>query len=222
MGAAVVDIVLIDDHPLFTRGLTLLLAAAGEGVRMVGSTADAAMAVDLVRRHHPDVAVLDLAMPPPGGHAAIRAVKRAHPAVRVLALSGLTDEHQRVEALRAGADGFLPKTSEPEDLLHPLMALVQGYSVVPAELLRGLVHASDRPAGGLVDELDGEQRRLWLAVARGDSTDAIADEWIVSQRTAKRMVAALLRRIGARNRIEAAALAGRTGLLDDGVPGREV
>jgi DNA-binding NarL/FixJ family response regulator len=205
-----VDIVLIDDHPLFTRGLTLLLAAAGECVRMVGSTADAAMAVDLVRRHHPDVAVLDLAMPPPGGHAAIRAVKRAHPAVRVLALSGSTDEHQRLEALRAGADGFLPKTSEPEDLLHPLMALVQGYSVVPAELLRGLVHASDSPAGGLVD------------VARGDSTDAIADEWIVSQRTAKRMVAALLRRIGARNRIEAAALAGRTGLLDDGVPGREV
>lgn len=215
MGIAVVDIVLIDDHPLFSRGLELLLSAADDRVRMVGATADAAMAVDLVRRQRPDVALLDLAMPPPGGHAAIRAVKRAHPAVRVLALSGLTDEQPRLEALRAGADGFLPKTSEPEDLLHPLLAMVQGYSVLPTELLRGLVRSADRPSGGVVDELDEDQRRLWLAVARGDSTEEIAAQWIVSQRTAKRMIAALLRRIGAGNRIEAAALAGRSGLLDD-------
>jgi DNA-binding NarL/FixJ family response regulator len=215
VGIAVVDIVLIDDHPLFSRGLELLLSAADDRVRMVGATADAAMAVDLVRRQRPDVALLDLAMPPPGGHAAIRAVKRAHPAVRVLALSGLTDEQPRLEALRAGADGFLPKTSEPEDLLHPLLAMVQGYSVLPTELLRGLVRSADRPSGGVVDELDEDQRRLWLAVARGDSTEEIAAQWIVSQRTAKRMIAALLRRIGAGNRIEAAALAGRSGLLDD-------
>lgn len=216
MGATPVDIVLIDDHPLFARGLELLLATAADGrVRLIGSTTDAAMAVDLVRRHRPDVAVLDLAMPPPGGHAAIRAVKRSHPAVRVLALSGLTDAGERLQALRDGADGFLPKTSEPEDLLHPLMALVDGYSVLPSELLRGLLDASDRPRGGIVDQLDDEQRQLWSAIARGDSTDDIAQRWIVSQRTAKRMVAALLRRIGARNRIHAAALAGRSGLLDD-------
>jgi DNA-binding NarL/FixJ family response regulator len=215
VGVAVVDIVLIDDHPLFSRGLALLLSAADDRVRMVGATADAAMAVDLVRRQRPHVALLDLAMPPPGGHAAIRAVKRAHPAVRVLALSGLTDEQPRLEALRAGADGFLPKTSEPEDLLHPLLAMVQGYSVLPTELLRGLVRSADRPSGGVVDELDEDQRRLWLAVARGDSTEEIAARWIVSQRTAKRMIASLLRRIGAGNRIEAAALAGRSGLLDD-------
>jgi DNA-binding NarL/FixJ family response regulator len=210
-----VDIVLIDDHPLFNRGLELLLAAAGDGVRLVASTADAAMAVDLVRRHRPDVAVIDIAMPPPGGNAAIRAVKRAHPAVRVLALSGVTATQQRLGALRAGADGFLPKTSQPNDLFHPLLALVQGYSVVPAGMLRELVVMADRPGSELVDALDDDQRRLWLAIARGASTDAIANEWIVSERTAKRMVAMMLRKVGARNRIEAAALAGRSGLLDD-------
>ena len=215
MAATPVDIVLIDDHPLFTRGLELLLGTAAAGrVRLVGSTADAAMALDLVRRHRPDVAILDLAMPPPGGHAAIRAVKRSHPSVRILALSGLTDEADRLQALRDGADGFLPKTSDPEDLLHPLLALVDGYSVLPAELLRALLHASDRPGGDLVDDLDEDDRRLWAAIARGDSTEDIAERWIVSQRTAKRMVAALLRKIGARNRIHAAALAGRSGLLD--------
>lgn len=215
MDATAVDLVLIDDHPLFTRGLELLLAAAGDTVRVVGTTADAAMAVDLVHRHRPDVAVLDLAMPAPGGHAAIRAVKRAHPEVRVLALSGLTAADEQLRALRAGADGFLPKTSDPADLFHPLMALVQGHSVVPSGLLHDLVQAAQRPGNALVDDLDNDERRLWVAVATGVSTGAIARDWIVSERTAKRMVAALLRRIGARNRIEAAALAGRSGLLDD-------
>lgn len=215
MDATSVDIVVIDDHPLFTRGLTLLLrAAADDRVRLVGSTPDAAMAVDLVRRHRPDVAVLDLAMPPPGGHAAIRALKRAHPDVRLLALSGVDDPELRVQALRDGADGFLPKTSEPEDLLHPLLALVQGFSVLPADLLRDLLTASHRPGGDVVDGLDEDDRRLWRAVAYGHSTEAIAKQWIVSERTAKRMVAALLHRIGARNRIHAAALAGRSGVLD--------
>lgn len=208
-----VAIVLVDDHPLFTRGLELLLTAA-EGVRVVGSTTRAAMAVDLVRRHRPDVAVLDLAMPPPGGLAAIRALRRAHPQTRILALSGLTSPEDHVAALRAGADGFLPKTSEPDDLLHPLLSLVQGVAVMPSSLVRQLVDGAQRPGSDLLDELDDDQRVLWRALAEGQGTEAIAEQWVVSPRTAKRMVAALLRRIGARNRIEAAALAGRSGLLD--------
>lgn len=211
-----VDIVLIDDHPLFSRGLQLLLATATDDrIRLIASTADAAMAVDLVRRHRPAVAVFDLAMPPPGGHAAIRAVRRAHPDVRILALSGLSDDAARLQALRDGADGFLPKTSEPDELLHPLLTLTDGHSVLPTTLLRRLLEASHRPGSAILDRLDDDERRLWTAIARGASTDEIADQWIVSQRTAKRMVAALLRRIGARNRIHAAALAGRDGLLDD-------
>jgi len=212
--AADVTIVVVDDHPLFTRGLELLLASTADGVHVAGTTTQAVMAVDLVRRHRPDVAVLDLAMPDPGGLAAIRAIKRAYPQVRVLALSGLTAEEEHLSALRAGADGFLPKTSEPADLLHPLLALTQGFGVVPSALLRGLVAGARRPGQELLDALDDEQRELWLAVARGEGTDAIADRWVVSERTAKRMVATLMRRIGARNRVEAAALAGRSGLLD--------
>lgn len=208
-----VAIVLVDDHPLFTRGLELLLTAA-EGVRVIGSTTRAAMAVDLVRRHRPDVAVIDLAMPPPGGLAAIRALRRAHPQTRILALSGLTSPEDHLAALRAGADGFLPKTSEPDDLLHPLLSLVQGVAVMPSSLVRQLVDGAQRPGSDLVDELDDDQRVLWRALAEGQGTEAIAEQWVVSPRTAKRMVAALLRRIGARNRIEAAALAGRSGLLD--------
>src|SRR5690606_37585487 len=154
------------------------------------SATETGMTVDLVRRHHPDVAVLDLTTPPPGGHAAIRAVKRAHPAVRVLARSGLINPEEHAQALRAGADACLPKTSEPKELLHPLLTLVQGHSVVPPTLLRGLLEASHRPGGDVLARLSEDERRLWTAIAHGDSTDEIAARWIVSQRTAKRMVAA--------------------------------
>lgn len=118
-------------------------------------------------------------------------------------------------ALRAGADGFLPKTTDPADLLHPLLTLTQGCGVVPAAMLRRLVDGAQRPGRDLVEALDEDQRRLWRAVAHGHATDEIAEEWVVSARTAKRMVAALMRRIGAANRVEAAALAGRSGLLDE-------
>ena len=209
------EVVLIDDHPLFTRGLELLLSATGAGVRVVGRTDDAAMAVGLVLRCRPDAAIIDLAMPPPGGHEAIRAIKRAVPETRVLALSGLADPEEATRALRCGAEGFLPKTSEPEELVRPLLAMLGGCSVLPRDLLQLLLQESQRSGTDAVDELDDDERSLWRLVARGASTEDIARDLLVSERTAKRMIAALLRRIGAENRIHAAALAGRSGLLDE-------
>lgn len=217
MSVSQVEVVLIDDHPLFSRGLELILGSSTDGrAAVVGRTSEAAMAVDLVRRCRPDVAVIDLAMPPPGGHNAIKAVKRAHPEVRVLALSGLTEPEAALQALRNGADGFLHKTAEPEELLHPLLALLDGHSVVPPELLRGLLAGSARPGADALDDLTDDERDLWRRVADGQSTDEIARSLIVSERTAKRLVAGLLRKLGVQNRMQAAALAGRSGLLDDG------
>ena len=211
-----VDVVLVDDHPLFTEGLELLLGEAGDGrVRVVGRTGNAAMAVDLVRRTAPDVALVDLAMPPPGGRDAIRAVKRAAPGVRVLVLSGTTDQAEVVAALRDGADGFLPKSAEPAELVPPLLAAAAGWTVLPGGFADTLARAAARPGAALREALDDAERDLWLLVATGAGTDVIAQRLIVSERTAKRMVAGLLRRIGARNRIEAAALAGRCGLHDE-------
>jgi DNA-binding NarL/FixJ family response regulator len=173
------------------------------------------MAVALVHRCRPEVAIVDLAMPPPGGHDAIRAIKRAVPETRVLALSGVTDPAAALQALHDGADGFVPKTSQPEELIAPIMTVATGLSVLPPELLAGLLTRADRPGGALLTELDDDERLLWHCVARGESTDEIARRLLVSERTAKRLVASLLRRIGADNRTQAAALAGRSGLLDE-------
>jgi two-component system nitrate/nitrite response regulator NarL len=210
----VIDVVVIDDHPLFSRGLGLLLPSVSGGrVRVVGSTDDASAAAALVRRHHADVALVDLHMPPPGGTRAIAAIRRVDPMVRVVALSGLAEADAALEALRAGAAGFLPKTADPELLVRPLLAVLDGWSVVPEALLRQLL-ADAQPTGDqrIADRLTADERRLWRLIADGASTVDISTTLHVSDRTTKRLVAHLLRRLDVSTRVEAAALAGRVGL----------
>ncbi len=212
LDSSAVRIAVVDDHPLFVRGLELLLPVTTNGrATVVGSTGDAAAAAALVSRCVPDLVLVDLHMPPPGGVRAVGAIRRTTPRVRVVAMSGDTDPAPALDALRAGAEGYLPKTAEPEELLPPLLAVLDGWAVLPGELLRGLL----RPARIPPVDLDGEERDLLRAIAAGRSTVEIALGMHVSERTAKRMTAALLRKLRVANRAEAAALAGHAGLLGD-------
>jgi two-component system nitrate/nitrite response regulator NarL len=152
-------------------------------------------------------------MPPPGGVRAIAAIRRAEPMTRVIALSGLAQPDAALEALRAGAAGFLPKTATPEALVLPLLAVLDGWSVIPEPLLRQLLEdAAPTEDQGIAAQLSSEDRRLWRLVAAGTSTVDIATTLHVSERTVKRLVASLLRQLRVATRVEAAALAGRVGL----------
>jgi DNA-binding NarL/FixJ family response regulator len=188
---------------------------------VAGRTESAEEALALVRRHRPSVALVDLAMPPPGGVGAIREISHHYPEVRILALSGTDDRGLALEALAAGAHGFIPKSSDPDVLVPPLLSLGGGLSVLPTSLLQALVElrATRRPA--LLARLDDEDIELWRLVARGLESLEIADRMFVSERTAKRMVASLLRKLEVANRVEAALLAGRVGLLDEEDEDRE-
>ncbi|MFC4020110.1 response regulator [Micromonospora sp. GCM10011542] len=202
----------MDDHPLFVRGLELLLPVTTDGrAEVVGSTGDAAAAASLISRCLPDLALVDLHMPPPGGIRAVAAIRRTTPRVRVVAMSGSADPAPALEALRAGAEGFLPKTSEPEELLPPLLAILDGWAVLPAALLR----AALRPSRTTPVDLDSEERWLLRAISAGRNTVDIAEELHVSERTVKRMTAALLRKLRVTSRAEAAAVAGQAGLLGE-------
>jgi two-component system nitrate/nitrite response regulator NarL len=209
-----VEVIVVDDHPLFTRGLSLLLPEVSDGwVRVVGTTDDASAAAGLVQRFRADVAVVDVQMPPPGGARAIAAIRRVEPTVRVVAMSGLADSDAALEALRSGASSFLPKTADPESLVGPLLAVLDGWSVVPEPLLRRLLdRAAPEEGNGIAGQLSADERRLWRLIAAGAGTVDIATTLHVSERTAKRLVAHLLRRLHVSTRVEAAALAGRVGL----------
>ena len=215
-GGKKIVVVIVDDHELFSQGLALLLTREwGELFTVGGQTTYVEEAADLVASCDADVAIIDLSMPPLGGVAAIRHVKARHPKTRILALSGTEDLGLAEEALRAGADGFLPKTARPEALAGPLWTIAEGVCVVDSALLDALLSNTSKPSSALLDSLSAQDLRLWTLLATGMETVDIAARMLVSERTAKRMVAALLHKLGVTNRIAAAAMAGRFGLLDD-------
>jgi len=209
-------IVVADESPMFTRGLSLLLPAVSDrAVEVAASTDDAAAAAAVVRRSAPDLALISLGLTEPGGMRAIAATHRAEPQVPILAMSPADDTADGVAALRHGASGYLRKTTEPEELVSALLAVVDGWAVVPPAVLQALLRATDHPGCGDQRSLGPEERELWRLVASGRTTLGIAEQLHVSERTAKRLVASLLRRLRVASRTEAAVLAGATGLLDE-------
>ncbi|MFZ2176145.1 MAG: response regulator transcription factor [Rhodococcus sp. (in: high G+C Gram-positive bacteria)] len=208
-------VVIVDDHELFAQGLALLLTHHwGELFTVAGRTAYVEEAADLVATTGADLAIVDLSMPPLGGVAAIRHIKRLHPGTRILALSGTDDLGLAEEAIRAGADGFLPKTAQPDALVGPLRTIAAGFRVIDGSVLNALLSKARTPSAELMDKLGAQDLKLWMLLATGMETVDIAKRMLVSERTAKRMVAALLHKLGVCNRIAAAAMAGRVGLLD--------
>jgi DNA-binding NarL/FixJ family response regulator len=187
-----------------------------------GSAFDTRSAVELVRRVRPNVTIVDLAdadEPSKSGLATISEVARTLPTTRILALSDSTEAEPAVEALTAGAHGVLVHPANAVDLVAPVLAVAFGHSVLHRPLLRALVGSAaprepDRDAE-LLEALNPQYMELWRMVADGLETTQIAERLYVSERTAKRLVASLLRRLKVANRIHAAALAGQTGLLDD-------
>jgi len=214
-GGGQIVVVIIDDHELFAQGLALLLGQESDGAFTVaGSTSRVEEAAALVARSHADVAIVDLSMPPLGGIAAIRQIKARRPQTAILALSGTGDLNLAEEALRAGADGFLPKTARPESLAGPLRTIADGVRVVDGPVLEALLNGNRRPPQALIDTLSAQDIYLWTLVATGMETADMAARMLVSERTAKRMVAALLAKLRVTNRLAAAAKAGQFGLLD--------
>jgi two-component system nitrate/nitrite response regulator NarL len=218
-----VTVVIVDRDLLFSRGLELLLErVSGGAVRVVGHTADASAAVDVVRRQRPDVAIVGLSLPTPGALPVIRELKRLYPWVRVIAMGGPgagigggdADTNGAVAALRAGADGLFDTTAPPETLLAPLRATAAGMSVVPPAVMAALVDGPARRDRERIGCLSVEERRLWRLGADGLDTTEICHALLVSERTAKRRVSALLLKLRVGSRLQAAALAGRCGLLD--------
>lgn len=205
---------LVDDGGPFGRDVEQLLGQASAGaITVVGRTDDHRAAVDLVRRRRPHVVLVDLTLGA-AGMTALRELHRSTPVTRIVAVADEADVNLVSSTFRAGAHGLLLRATPPADLVAPLLAAASGHCVLPAGLLPSLVGTTVARRPELLEALTPEDRQLWRMVADGVETVQIAETLFVSERTAKRMVALLLRRLGVANRIQAAALAGQAGLLD--------
>lgn len=201
---------IVDDHAMVLAGLSALLPQRSDGqFAVIATTTDAEQAASLASEHDAQLALVDLRMPEPGGVVAIQRILEAAPNCRVVAVSGDAPREMIMEALLAGAVGFLPKTLQPEDMVPPLRTIIGGGAVIPPALLADLAETWQRLAvGGDAPVLsDGEERLLRLMVA-GLETAAMADALYVSPSTIKRYLSSLEERLGADSRVEAAFLAG--------------
>jgi DNA-binding NarL/FixJ family response regulator len=204
-----IRLLIADDHAVVRTGLRQL-AATFQGVELVGAAANGEEAVALCAERSPDVVLMDLEMPVLDGVEATRRLVAAHPGVAVVVLTSFSDREQILEALDAGAVGYLLKDAEPEELEKAVRAAARGEAPLDPRAGRALLsaHQSASP----LDALSDRERDVLRLVARGLPNKLIARELQISEKTVKTHLTSVFRTIGVTDRTQAALWAERHGL----------
>jgi len=205
-----IRLLLAEDHPVVRAGLERLLGNEGD-IELVGAAADGAEAVDLAGELRPDVVLMDLSMPVMGGIEATQRIVAAHEgAVSVVVLTSFADREQVIEALDAGASGYLLKDAEPEELVRGIRAAARGEAPLAPRAAREVLAARSEPRPDA--ELSVREREVLVLVARGLPNKRIARELAISEKTVKAHLTSVFQRIGVTDRTQAALWAQRNGI----------
>jgi DNA-binding NarL/FixJ family response regulator len=220
----VITVVLADDQRVVREGLSMVLGLMA-GVEVLGSASDGEEVLELVGRLRPDVVLMDLRMPRIDGVEATRLIGERHADTRVVVLTTYADDHTVIQALRAGACGFLTKDASSEQIREALGAAASGRSAIDPSVQHHLVDAIARtPArawkapdeDGLPDELTPREAEVLALIAEGLSNAEIAARLVVSETTVKSHINHLYLKTGARDRAQAVVYAYRNGLAPGG------
>lgn len=208
-----VRVVVGDDHPLFREGVVRALSSSGS-VTVVGEADDGAAALELIKEHQPDVALLDFRMPNMDGAEVAAAVRSQELPTRVLLLSAHDESAIVYQALQAGAAGFLLKDSTRAEIVKAVLDVAKGQDVVAPALVGGLTAEIRHRAAPSAPVLSAREREVLNLIARGQSIPAIAGELFVAPSTVKTHVQRLYEKLGVSDRAAAVAEAMRQGLLN--------
>ncbi|MEU2512238.1 response regulator transcription factor [Streptomyces syringium] len=217
-----IRVVVADDQELVRSGFAMILQAQPD-IEVVAEAGDGAEAIEAVRRHAPDVVLLDIRMPHVDGIEAARTVC-AESDCKVVMLTTFDQDDYVYEALHAGASGFLLKDVRRDDLVHAVRVVVAGDSLLAPSVARRLVADFTRravpvPAAGPSEELGAltaRERETLVLLGRGLSNAEIAAALVVSEHTVKTHVSNVLSKLGLRDRIQAVICAYETGLIARG------
>jgi two-component system response regulator NreC len=211
-----VRILIADDHGVLRAGLRALLNAETD-LEVVGEAADGHETLRLTRELDPDVVLLDISMPGPGGIEITRQVKRALPDTRVLILTVHEDESLLREAIRAGAAGYIIKRAVESELINAIRAVWRGDVYIHPAMTRALLQdvaptrATDEP---LVEPLTPRESEVLQLIAQGYTNRQIAETLTISVRTVETHRANLMDKLGLRSRVELVRYAREHGLLE--------
>ena len=215
-------VLLADDHPPVRQGLRQALAGAGD-LTVAGEAYDGRMAVDLASMLMPDVVLMSVHMPVLDGIGATQEISAAHARVRVVVLVGSEPDGPVLDALRAGASGFLAKDAAAEDVVAAVRLVARGDSLLAPALTRRVVEEFARtPANPRIHppevlrHLTGREREVLDLLARGLSNAEIRQTLLISEATTKSHVTRVLTKLGLRERTQVMIWAWEAGLLSTG------
>ncbi|ANH39735.1 Transcriptional regulatory protein LiaR [Nocardioides dokdonensis FR1436] len=203
-----IRVVLVDDHAVIRAGLAQLLAST-QDIDVVAQAGDGETAVAVVAEVRPDVVLMDLQMPVVDGVAATRRIRAEVPGVDVLVLTSFSDSERILDALDAGAVGYLLKDADPDDVLAGIRAVARGESPIHPKAARALLGARSGPTR---PQLTGREVEVLRLVRDGLANKQIARRLDISERTVKAHLTSAFARIGVVDRTQAALWAQRHAL----------
>jgi NarL family two-component system response regulator LiaR len=207
----VIGVLIVDDHEVVRQGLRFVLEQEAD-IEVVGECSNGRRAITAIRALRPDVVLLDMVMPDLDGLAVLAAVRDEPPAVVVL--TSFQEDERVVEAVRAGALSYLPKTTAVERVVEAVRAAASGGSVLEpgvAALLVRQIREGERPQA--LDVLSPREREVLAGLARGRSNRQIARELSLSEETVKSHVSSILAKLRLADRTQAAIFGLQQGLV---------
>jgi DNA-binding NarL/FixJ family response regulator len=212
-----IKILIADDQVLFREALSTLLSIHAEFI-VVGEAGNGEDAIHLAQRMAPDIILMDLRMPVMNGVTATRKIKEQYPGIKVIVLTTFDDDDDVINALRAGAVGYLMKDVSSEKLFEAIYSAYRGeYFLLPSITAKVVNELSRIPSNtprptssvddGLVEPLSARELEILYLVSQGMNNKEIATELVIAEGTVKNHLSNILGKLGARDRIQAVLLA---------------
>lgn len=205
-----IRVLVVDDHELVRAGIAQFLSTQAD-IAVVGDASDGEQAVLKAQDYRPDVVLMDLVMPGVDGVEATRRIVQAVPEARVLVLTSFSDRERILDAIDAGAVGYLLKDSEPAELISGIHAAARGESPLSPKAAQALVAA--RKERLQTRDLSPRETEVLQQLARGLSNKQIAQRLGITEKTVKAHLVNIFQRLGVEDRTQAALWAERRGLL---------
>ncbi|HEV2062226.1 MAG TPA: response regulator transcription factor [Solirubrobacteraceae bacterium] len=210
-------VLVVDDHNFFRAGLSTLLRE--HGLEIVGEAGTGEEALAMVEARAPEVVIMDLGLPQMSGLEATRLLRERHPEIAVLVLTASLDEHDVVDALLAGASGYLLKDATVDQILGGLEGALEGEAVISPRVNRLLVERVrqspelQRDRDAPTPHLTEREHEILALLVEGRENLEIASQLYLSPSTVKNHISTILDKLGVQNRIQAAVYAVRSGLV---------
>jgi two-component system, NarL family, response regulator LiaR len=215
MSEPVIRIFIADDHDVVRAGMHFLMSTEPD-IEIIGEAADGVEAVQKALQLKPDVVLLDLKMPHKSGLEAIGEIVHAWPAARILVITSFTDDEFVFPAIKAGALGYLLKDSSPQELIQAIRDVCAGESPLHPKIARKLIREINQPPDlpPTEEPLTDRELEVLKLVAQGLANQEIANSLVVSERTVRAHVSAILGKLHLANRTQVALYALREGIAD--------